>query len=85
MELWIRSQSEQTLIKAEKIFIENEELYATTNSEFNERIGIYNSRERAFEVLDEIQEHLDYLNIGNINRVDEKGFRVCTIYEMPKE
>ena len=56
MDLWVRSQSKRTLIKAEKIFTEGEEVYATTNSEFNERIGIYKTKERALEVLDEIQD-----------------------------
>lgn len=56
MELWVRSQSKQTLIKVEKIFTEYEEVYATTNSEFNKTyLGKYKTKERALEVLDEIQ------------------------------
>ena len=66
MELWVRSQSKQTLIKAEKIFTEDEEVYATTNSEFNERIGVYKSKERALEVLDEIEERICLLNIMSL-------------------
>ena len=79
MELWIRSQSKQTLIKTEKIFTEDEEVYATTNSEFNERIGVYKTKERAFAVLDEIQE-MDFKSNSNV-KLTTYGY----VYEMPKE
>ena len=55
MDLWIRSQSRETLIKAGKIFAEDEEVYAKVDNEFGERIGVYKTKERALEVLDEIQ------------------------------
>lgn len=81
MELWIRSQNRNELIPIK------EELIQASNCIIYQGniIGGYKSKERALEVLDEITEHLDYLNIGNIDRVDEKGFRVSTIYYMPKE
>lgn len=86
MELCIRSQDKMALSKYDLLIVEE-----TPTGEYMfiadhyKNFGTYMTKQRALEVLDEIQEHLDYLNIGNINRVDEKGFRVCTIYEMPKE
>jgi hypothetical protein len=90
MELWIRSQKNEKLrfllLKVNEIEIgdydDDMDCIVVNNLHC---VGIYKSKERVLEVLDEIQEYLDYLNIGNINRVDEKGFRVCTIYEMPEE
>lgn len=86
MDLWIRSQDKMALSKYDLLIVEK-----TSNGEYMfiadhyKNFGTYKTKERALEVLDEIEEHLDYLNIGNINRVDEKGFRVSTIYNMPEE
>lgn len=62
MELWIRSQDRENLIKIENIIIDKEN-YVLGNlvSDDNKgicdywRLGIYKSKERALEVLDEIQ------------------------------
>ena len=81
MELWIRSQDKRALLNVRQVRINGLDIMCLNG----ELLGTYISKERALEVLDEIQEHLDYLNIGNINRVDEKGFRVSTIYNMPEE
>ena len=93
MDLWIRSQNREMLrINPEleiyeygnkKFLVIDTKGY--TNYDKAKVLGEYKTKERAYEVLDEIHEHLDYLNIGNINRVDEKGFRVSTIYNMPEE
>lgn len=96
MDLWIRSQDKSNLKKVNNIYAEKIEKdfeswvdniycrpYVITSD--NGNLGFYATKERALEVLDEIQEHLDYLNIGHIDRTDEKGFRVCSIYNMPKE
>lgn len=83
MELWIRSQNKRALLNVRQVRINGLDIMCYSG----ELLGTYISNERALEVLDEIQEHLDYLNIGNINinTLDENGFRVCTIYQMPKE
>lgn len=87
MELWIRSQDRKRLIKPNRLHVKVDPrsregyIFESANSL---RYGTYESEERALEVLDEIEEHLDYLNIGNIDRVDDKGFRVSTIYQMPE-
>lgn len=85
MEIWIRSQSKQTLIKAEKLFTEDEEVYATTNSEFNERIGVYKTKERALEVLDDIHNVLKGNVENHINKFDLYRENNVIVYEMPKE
>ena len=96
MELWIRSQDKENLIKANFISVRHiyhqEEI--TDNfgriKEFkkgdykgsvinvdNVNLGTYKTKERALEVLDEIQCHL-----VNINDSRDSYFYV---YEMPKE
>ena len=91
MEIWVRSQDKERLMKTNGFnYIECDDDKHIINGYGicecdNYDLGIYTTKERALEVLDEIQEHLDYLNIGKINRVDDKGFRVSTIYEMPIE
>lgn len=67
--MWIRSQSKETLLKATKIFIHDNQVFASMEDGFDEMVGEYISKERAIEVLDEIQSC-----VNNVN-----------IYEMPKE
>ena len=83
MELWIRSQDKRDLMKAEHIIVVGC-CIEVANLDTRLTFAQFDSEERALEVLDEIEEHLDYLNIGNIDRVDDKGFRVSTIYQMPE-
>ncbi len=56
MELWIRSQDKEKLLKVNDIAIEMNMIYGyfDKNTEY-EHLGSYVSRERALEVLDEIQ------------------------------
>lgn len=89
MELWIRSQDRESLLKIEKIFYFNTcpEMESTgrnviLNKEWiGEKdcieLGEYKTKERALEVLDEIQCHL-----VNINDSRDSYFYV---YETPKE
>lgn len=84
MSLWIRSQDGTTLLKANKLVIE-EDSYACKSYYFiknyttdtGTKIGKYKSLTRALEVLDEIQEYIQHDCI-------DRDF-VATIYEMPKE
>ena len=67
--MWIRSQDKKTLVKADKLIIgydKDEKVYEIHN--VYDSLGIYKSKERALEVLDEIQSC-----VNNVN-----------IYEMPK-
>lgn len=75
MELWIRVQTKNGLIKIDSAFIQknNKEVYEilTIKNGENYHIATYETKERALEVLDEIQKELII------------GFK--KVYEMPKE
>lgn len=72
MELWIRSQDKKALIPINKM------ITSTCEGLFYDGIilGTYRSKERAIEVLDEIQK-IFYNNQKFINNV--------VVYEMPEE
>lgn len=55
MDLWIRTQSKRSLIKAKDITVERktEDIFFITSNEW--RLGTYKSYERALQILDEIQ------------------------------
>lgn len=57
MELWIRSQDKWELHKVEHIRIEMEESYFNIMTGIN-LVGTYKTKERALEVLDDIQNKL---------------------------
>lgn len=79
MELWIRSQNKEVLAKVSDLYVvigvecENlEDGYDIENGDF--RFGRYRTKERALEVLDEIEK---YINSDVMMNLD--------VYEMPKE
>lgn len=86
MELWIRSQDREKLVKCNDIAIavDSEDGknirgykivgYFDKETEYEE-LGFYVSKERTLEVLDEIQKYILLPNIDNS----------AYIYEMPKE
>ena len=81
MELWIRSQDRETLIKTENISIDNENyiignLISDDNKSICDywRLGHYKTKERALEVLDEIQ---DIVRLKQAWQLDENSFQVC--------
>ena len=88
MELWIRSQDKEMLSLVKTLVIEDinddNKLFGITDGYVYH--GEYNSKERALEVLDEIQEAMmlneDYDYSG---RVEVNTIRKCLIYEMPKD
>jgi len=89
MELWIRSQDKSKIVKVNELYSSLQEDFGTgkfgiyssnTNYYQKERpllLGNYKTKERALEVLNEIQCHL-----VNINDNRDSYFYV---YEMPKE
>ena len=76
MELWIRSQDKERLIKPIDFYIEETIDYVNKSSEFDIYalnfanddiiIGTYQTKERALEVLDEIEERIMLINTINI-------------------
>ncbi len=62
MELWVRSQDKHNLIKVTNLSIsrdydykDNEHYYTIREYEYGTVLGYYKSKERALEILDEIQ------------------------------
>ena len=94
MELWIRSQDKERLILAQNLDIydctlEDDEEEHWWIEESGIDLGEYTSKERALEVLDEIEEHIQKQGQSYI-LTDEKGLpaglrNYGNIYEMPKE
>lgn len=78
MKLWIRSQDRETLRLAEMLDIyglEDDEEKRFAIEESGVDIGCYKSKERALEVLDEIQIEISKF-LGTKSEI---------VYEMPKE
>lgn len=100
MDLWIRSQDKERLFKVKQLEIrENEAGYIITSINFENTygynfltLGIYKSKERALEILDEIQGFIqndeneaEYIhsNTELVFRTTEKLNR--NVYQMPEE
>ncbi len=110
MELWIRSQEKERLIKPTDFYIEQTIDYVNECSEFDIyalnyanndiRIGTYQTKERALQVLDEIQNtiYINKLFNADINAFQEsleiegytekeiiKALKAISTYQMPEE
>lgn len=86
MDLWIRSQNKEILILAEHLDIydasvEDEELFVIEESGTD--LGSYKTKERALEVLGEIQSLLIESVTFCEFKIDNKY--TSRVYEMPKE
>ena len=96
MELWIRSQDKKNLVKIRQISLNyqnNKQIIANYTPElyensggYYELLGTYKTKERALEVLDEIQE----AQLGNYHYECPSNVKVSNnenmiVYEMPKE
>lgn len=100
MDLWIRSQDRTRLIKINNLeYVEYQDVHSIngyyTNEVDNCDLGIYSSKERALEVLDEIQIRIInneilkimILKLNNVKGEEEKIGKLFKemVYEMPKE
>lgn len=67
MELWVRSQDKRILQKVDNIFLDAnyENKRISTYDGDNVELGTYKTKERAIEVLDEIQNYILLPNIDN--------------------
>ncbi len=72
MKLWIRSQNREQLSKPNKLYVKilNEERYEILSGEGFYVLGTYKTKERALEVLDEIQKLLMPKMIYHTNNVE---------------
>lgn len=91
MELWVRSQDKELLMKTPELRYKQKgnvhSLLAYDTSGGYRILGVYKSKERAIEILDEIQ-NIFSLKIENIsyNEVDLflKTKMLNSCYQMPK-
>ena len=94
MDLYIRSQDKMNLVKINQVNVNyqnNNQIIANyipdfvgTQGEYYETLGTYDAKERALEVLDEIQKYKDKLDNAHFLGMTESEF-VSSIFEMPKE
>lgn len=88
MELWIRSQDKDILVKVDSLLIDdnNNDIYTQCWVGVNLEtytLGKYKTKERALEILDEIQEKI--LRIGEVSLMVNPLLIEECVYEMPKE
>lgn len=94
MDLWIRSQDRMNLVKVNQINVNyqnNKQIIANyipdfvgTQGEYYEMLGSYKTKERALEVLDEIQNLLipkTIVNTFNIEKKDMLNGNQYSIFE----
>ena len=96
MALWIRSQDGSQLISTNNIFVRK---YSTGENNTKHKItcidnklyrgwcnlGLYETKERALEVLDDIQDLLMGDIENHINKFDIYNGKNIKVYNMPKE
>lgn len=89
MNLWVRSQDKRILQKVDNIFLDAnyEDKRISTYDGDNVELGTYKTKERALEVLDEIQDELISSDFMPIEK-NEEVVLTCgsaRIYEMPED
>ena len=97
MELWVRSQDKMNLVKVRQIGVnyqDNKQIIANYTPElyensggYYELLGTYKTKERALEVLDEIQDELIGSDFMPIEKKEEVVLTCgsAKIYEMPEK
>lgn len=97
MDLWIRSQDKEKLVltKGFKTQYNNYDcgcqIFAVWENDY-QMVGKYKNKERALEVLDEIQSCIQtnagfemYSNLGQFSDDFNKKYNLVPVYLMPKE
>lgn len=88
MNLWIRSQDKEVLTRVVDIWKDcyKNEIWAQSSFAIKNCLGIYKTKERALEVLDEIQNKINLINLGHdfgSPMIDLKN--PTYIYQMPEK
>lgn len=75
MELWVRSQDKRILQKVDNIFLDADygNKRISTYDEYNTELGTYKTKERALEVLEEIQNILKPKYILDTSSINPDG------------
>lgn len=91
--MWIRSQDKKTLVKVDKLIIgydKDEKVYEIHN--VYDSLGIYKSKERAIEVLDEIENKIMmnkvieiFSNLGDMAQANRENYTYTPIYQIPSK
>ena len=81
MDLWIRSQNKRALYCVRQLRINGLDIMCLGG----ELLGTYKTKERALEVLDEIQTQLVTLNYQYLHRGEHFIATESNVYEMPEE
>lgn len=90
MELWIRSQDKEVLTRVVDIWkdADKNEIWSQSSFAIKNCLGTYKTKERAIEVLDEIQNFMrNYVYVKKTNRLGEEIDLIpkpILIYNMPK-
>ena len=99
MNLWVRSQDKHNLVKVNNLSISYDfDCYVIKEHEYSTELAYYETQERAFEVLDNIQNKIaqnqslisliQNLNFTDLKDDDEEKISKLfkdMIYEMPEE
>lgn len=86
MELWIRTQDKECLMKVNRVDydLSNSEHRIMANG-YETLVGHYETKKRALEILDEIQTELATLNYQYLHRGQHFITTASNVYEMPEE
>lgn len=78
MELWIRSQDKEVLTRVIVIWkdADKNEIWSKSSFAIKNCLGIYKTKERVIEVLDEIEERIMLINTINIAK-DRDSLIAC--------
>jgi hypothetical protein len=82
MGIWIRSQNRTELTNTETIYTDDRTVKVVDGAGHS-CVGIYKSKERALEVIDEIQGHNERIEIAKLGGIN--CFETPLTYQMPKE
>lgn len=90
MNLWVRSQDKRILQKVDNIYLnanyDNRRICTNDSRDYESDLGEYKTKERAIEVLDEIQNKINLINLGydfGSPMIDLKN--PTYIYQMPEK
>lgn len=88
MELWIRTQDKECLMKVDRIDYDySAHTHRIMANGYETLIGLYETKERALEVLDKIQKVIEPRGIIKQDKhgIEVNMISVPIVYEMPKE
>lgn len=88
MNLWVRSQDKEVLTRVVDIWkdADKNEIWSQSSFAIKNCLGTYKTKERAIEILDEIQNKINLINLGHdfgIPMIDLKN--PTYIYQMPEK